>query len=50
MSLLREMSLFDIGGIQCALQDLLGVPLDVLAPKGLSLKFRVAVLAEAVPV
>ncbi len=47
---LPETSLFDIGGIQYELQYLLGVPVDVLTPKGLSIKFRAAVLAEAVPV
>ncbi len=45
-----ETSLFDIGGIQYELQELLGVPVDVLTPKAISIKFRADVLAQAVPV
>ncbi|MCF7697128.1 nucleotidyltransferase family protein [Mycetohabitans sp. B2] len=45
-----DTSLLDIGGIQYKLQDLLGVPVDVLTPKAISIKFRDDVLAQAVPV
>ncbi len=45
-----DTSLFDIGGIQYELQELLGVPVDVLTPKAISIKFRADVLAQAVPV
>ena len=37
------------GGLQLALEDLLGVPVDVLTPKALPEKFRGRVLFEAVP-
>jgi uncharacterized protein len=43
-------TLFDLGGIQFELQELLGVPVDLLTPRDISVKFRAAVLAEAVPV
>ena len=36
--------------MQYGLQDLLGVPVDVLTPKALSIRFQAAVLAEAQPV
>lgn len=45
-----EMSLLDIGAIRHELKQLLGVPVDVLTPKSLPLKFRERVLSEAVPV
>lgn len=45
-----DTSLFDIGGIQYELQELLGVPVDVVTPKAISIKFRADVLAQAVPV
>jgi predicted nucleotidyltransferase len=45
-----ETTLFDIGAIRHELLQLLGVPVDVLTPKALPEKFRVSVLAEAVPV
>lgn len=45
-----ETTLFDIGAIRHDLLQLLGVPVDVLTPKALPEKFRVAVLAEAIPV
>lgn len=47
---LPETTLFDLGGLQGALEDLLGVPVDVRTPGGLPLKFRAAVIAEAQPV
>jgi uncharacterized protein len=45
-----ETTLFDLGGLQAQLEDLLGVPVDVLTPGDLSKRFRDSVLAEAVPV
>lgn len=47
---LPETTLFDLGGLQGALEDLLGVPVDIRTPGGLSPKFRAAVIAEAQPV
>ena len=43
-------TLFDLGGLQVELQDLLGVTVDLLTPGDLPAKFRDQVLAEAVPV
>ncbi|AEG91769.1 nucleotidyltransferase family protein [Ramlibacter tataouinensis] len=43
-------TLFDLGGLQGELEELLGVPVDVRTPGGLPPKFRAAVLAEAKPV
>lgn len=43
-------TLFDLGGIQYELEELLGVPVDLLTPGEISSKFRAEVLAEAVPV
>lgn len=43
-------TLFDLGGLQMALEDLLGVPVDLLTPGDLPRKFRDVVLAEALPV
>ena len=43
-------TLFDLGGLQTELEDLLGVQVDVLTPGDLPLKFRQQVLAEAQPV
>ena len=40
-------TLFDLGGLQVELEELLGVPVDLLTPGDLSLKFRAHVLAEA---
>lgn len=42
-------TLFDLGGLQSELEDLLGVPVDVLTPGDLPNKFRAQVLAEAKP-
>jgi predicted nucleotidyltransferase len=42
-------TLFDLGGLQDELQALLGVPVDVLTPGDLPVKFRAQVLAEARP-
>jgi len=44
---LPETTLFDLGGLQGDLEDLLGIKVDVLTPNSLPDKFRAAVLAEA---
>ncbi|NWD70156.1 nucleotidyltransferase family protein [Pseudomonas gingeri] len=41
---------FDLSGLQIELEDLLGIPIDVVTPGGLPAKFRTVVLAEAQPV
>lgn len=43
-------TLFDLGGLQVELEELLGVPVDLLTPGDLPPKFRDQVLAEAIPV
>ncbi|HMW23260.1 MAG TPA: nucleotidyltransferase family protein [Burkholderiaceae bacterium] len=43
-------TLFDLGGLQDELQELLGVRVDLLTPSDLPLAFRARVLAEARPV
>ena len=43
-------TLFDLGGLLEELEDLLGVPVDLLTPADLPLQARARVLAEAVPV
>ena len=43
-------TLFDLGGLQVELETMLGVPVDVLTPADLPIKFRAQVLAEARPV
>jgi uncharacterized protein len=43
-------TLFDLGGLQAALEDLLGVQVDLLTPGDLPVKFREQVVAEALPV
>ena len=43
-------TLFDLGVLQIELEELLGVPVDLLTPGDLPPKFRDQVLAEAVPV
>ena len=45
-----ETSLFDLARIQLRLEALLGVPVDVVTPKGLPETFRAHVIAESVPV
>ena len=42
-------TLFDLGGLQAELEDLLGIRVDVLTPGDLPPKFRQQVLAEAQP-
>lgn len=43
-------TLFDLGGLQEELQDLLGVRVDLLTPGDLPIKFRAQVIAQAQPV
>jgi uncharacterized protein len=43
-------TLFDLGGLQVELQELLGVPVDLLTPGDLPLRSRERVLREAVAV
>ncbi|MBK5965281.1 nucleotidyltransferase [Thiocystis minor] len=43
-------TLFDLGGLQDELQELLGVQVDLLTPADLPAKFRDKVLTEAQPV
>lgn len=43
-------TLFDLGGLQVELEDLLGVPVDVVTPHDLAPRLRHAVLEEAQPV
>ena len=43
-------TLFDLGGLQVELEDLLGIRVDVLTPGDLPPKFRQQVLSEAQPV
>ena len=47
---LPETTLFDLGGLQDELQELLGVRVDVKTPGDLPASFRASVLAEARPV
>lgn len=43
-------TLFDLGGLQAELEDILGIPVDLLTPGDLPVAFRNRVLADAVPV
>jgi uncharacterized protein len=43
-------TLFDLGGLQVALEDLLGVSVDLLTPDDLPQRLREQVLREAIPV
>lgn len=43
-------TLFDLGGLQAELEELLGVPVDLLTPEDLPRKFRDQVFADARPV
>ena len=43
-------TLFDLGGLQDELEELLGVRVDLLTPQDLPLKFRAQVISEAMPV
>lgn len=43
-------TLFDLGALQVELEDLLGVPVDLLTPGDLPQRIRARVIAEARPV
>jgi uncharacterized protein len=43
-------TLFDLGALQVELEDLLGVPVDLLTPGDLPPKLREAILADAQPI
>jgi uncharacterized protein len=43
-------TLFDLGGLQVELEELLGVRVDLVTPDDLPAKFRASVLRDAVPV
>ena len=47
---LHGTTLFDLGGLQVELEELLGVPVDLLTPGDLPPKYRDQILAEASPV
>ena len=42
-------TLFDLGGFQDEIQELLGVKVDVITPLDLNIRFRAKVLSEAQP-
>jgi hypothetical protein len=42
-------TLFDLGGLQCELEELLGVPVDLLTPGDLPPKHRARIVSEAKP-
>lgn len=46
---LPETTLFDLGGLQVELEELLGVKVDVRTPKDLPASFRDQVVSEAQP-
>lgn len=46
---LPDTTLFDLGGLQQALEEALGVPVDLRTPGDLPERFREAVLKEAQP-
>ena len=43
-------TLFDLGGLQADLEELLGAPVDLLTPQDISPRFRAQVLADARPI
>ena len=43
-------TLFDLGGLQAELEEMLGVPVDLLTPGDLPVSFRLQVLAQAQPI
>jgi uncharacterized protein len=47
---LPGVTLFDLGGLQIELEDMLGVPVDLLTPGDLPMKLREQVLSEAMAV
>lgn len=50
IDLTPETTRMDVAAIQVELQQILGVPVDVLTPKALPDTFRSRVLSEAIPV
>lgn len=46
---LPETTLFDLGGLQVVLEDLLGVSVDVVTPGDLPARIREAIVSEARP-
>lgn len=42
-------TLFDLGGLQIALEDMLGIPVDVVTPGDLPVRIRERVVSEARP-
>lgn len=42
-------TLFDLGGLQVELEELLGMPVDLLTPGDLPIQFRQQVLSQAQP-
>lgn len=47
---LPNATLFDLGGLQVELEEMLGVPVHLLTPGDLPEKFRAKVLSETTPV
>jgi predicted nucleotidyltransferase len=47
---LPGVTLFDLGGLQVELEEMLGVPVELLTPDDLPLKYRQKVLLEALPI
>jgi predicted nucleotidyltransferase len=47
---LPGVTLFDLGGLQVELEEMLGVPVDLLTPEDLPIKYRQKVLMEALPI
>ena len=47
---LPDTTLFDLGGLQIELEEMLGVRVDLLIPGDLPASFRTIVLKEAAPV
>jgi uncharacterized protein len=47
---LPGVTLFDLGGLQVELEEMLGVPVDLLTPEDLPFKYRQKVLREALPI
>ena len=47
---LPGVTLFDLGGLQMELEELLGVPVDLLTPGDIPSKMRARVLEEAQPI
>lgn len=43
-------TLFDLGGLQADLEDLLGVRVDLLTPEDIAPEFREQIVAEARPI